>query len=322
MITNNRVITGEENTRLDHYLVEQLPEVTRTLIQKMIKQEFVTVNGKLEKANYRLQVGDTVIAKPMDIEPEIDSIIPEDIALNILFEDDDIIIINKQAGLVVHPGKGNYTGTLVHGLKHHCENLSTLNEALRPGIVHRLDQETSGIMVVAKTNNAHSNIAAQFQDRTVEKTYMGISWGIWKEKEGCIDVSLKRNRKNPTTFCVDESGRKAVTYFKVLQDFRYMSVVEFYPKTGRTHQIRIHAMHMNHSIVHDEKYNGGVNRTKGFLPEVQRDIKLLLKKMNRHALHAKQLSFNHPISGERVNFTAELPQDMQTMIEHMQTHYG
>ena len=322
MITNNRVITGEENMRLDHYLVKQLPEVTRTQIQKMIKQEFVTVNGKLEKANYRLQVGDTVIAKPMDIEPEIDSIIPEDIPLNILFEDDDIIIINKQAGLVVHPGKGNYTGTLVHGLKHHCENLSTLNEALRPGIVHRLDQETSGIMVVAKTNNAHSNIAAQFQDRTVEKTYMGISWGIWKEKEGCIDVSLKRNRKNPTTFCVDESGRKAVTYFKVLQDFRYMSVVEFYPKTGRTHQIRIHAMHMNHSIVHDEKYNGGVNRTKGFLPEVQRDIKLLLKKMNRHALHAKQLSFNHPISGERVNFTAELPQDMQTMIEHMQTHYG
>jgi 23S rRNA pseudouridine1911/1915/1917 synthase len=316
------VITGEENTRLDHYLVKQLPEVTRTQIQKMIKQEFVTVNGKLEKANYRLQVGDTVIAKPMDIEPEIDSIIPEDIPLNILFEDDDIIIINKQAGLVVHPGKGNYTGTLVHGLKHHCENLSTLNEALRPGIVHRLDQETSGIMVVAKTNNAHSNIAAQFQDRTVEKTYMGISWGIWKEKEGCIDVSLKRNRKNPTTFCVDESGRKAVTYFKVLQDFRYMSVVEFYPKTGRTHQIRIHAMHMNHSIVHDEKYNGGVNRTKGFLPEVQRDIKLLLKKMNRHGLHAKQLSFNHPISGERVNFTAELPQDMQTMIEHMQTHYG
>ena len=316
------MITGEENTRLDHYLVKQLPDVTRTLIQKMIKQEFVTVNGKLEKANYRLQVGDTVIAKPMDIEPEIDSIIPEDIPLNILFEDDDIIIINKQAGLVVHPGKGNYTGTLVHGLKHHCENLSTLNEALRPGIVHRLDQETSGIMVVAKTNNAHSNIAAQFQDRTVEKTYMGISWGIWKEKEGCIDVSLKRNRKNPTTFCVDESGRKAVTYFKVLQDFRYMSVVEFYPKTGRTHQIRIHAMHMNHSIVHDEKYNGGVNRTKGFLPEVQRDIKLLLKKMNRHALHAKQLSFNHPISGERVNFTAELPQDMQTMIEHMQTHYG
>jgi len=316
------VITGEENMRLDHYLVKQLPEVTRTQIQKMIKQEFVTVNGKLEKANYRLQVGDTVIAKPMDIEPEIDSIIPEDIPLNILFEDDDIIIINKQAGLVVHPGKGNYTGTLVHGLKHHCENLSTLNEALRPGIVHRLDQETSGIMVVAKTNNAHSNIAAQFQDRTVEKTYMGISWGIWKEKEGCIDVSLKRNRKNPTTFCVDESGRKAVTYFKVLQDFRYMSVVEFYPKTGRTHQIRIHAMHMNHSIVHDEKYNGGVNRTKGFLPEVQRDIKLLLKKMNRHGLHAKQLSFNHPISGERVNFTAELPQDMQTMIEHMQTHYG
>ncbi len=308
--------------RLDHYLVEQLPDVSRTHIQKMIKQEYITVNGKLEKANYRLQVGDLVIAKPLDIEPEIDSIIPEDISLNILFEDEDIIIINKQAGVVVHPGKGNYTGTLVHGLKHHCKKLSTLNDVLRPGIVHRLDQETSGVMVVAKTNNAHSNIAAQFQDRTVEKTYIGISWGRWIDKEGCIDVSLKRNRKNPTTFCVDESGRNAVTHYKVLQEFRFMSVVEFYPKTGRTHQIRIHAMHMNHSIVHDKKYNGGINRTKGFLPEVQRDIKLLLKKIGRHSLHAKQLSFSHPISGERVNFTAELPQDMQTMIDHMQTHYG
>lgn len=316
------MITGEENMRLDHYLVEQLPDVSRTHIQKMIKQENITVNGKLEKANYRLQVGDLVIAKPLEIEPEIDSIIPEDISLNILFEDEDIIIINKQAGVVVHPGKGNYTGTLVHGLKHHCKKLSTLNDVLRPGIVHRLDQETSGVMVVAKTNNAHSNIAAQFQDRTVEKTYIGISWGRWIDKEGCIDVSLKRNRKNPMTFCVDESGRNAVTHFKVLQEFRYMSVVEFYPKTGRTHQIRIHAMHMNHPIVHDEKYNGGVNRTKGFLPEVQRDIKLLVKKLGRHALHAKQLSFNHPVSGERVNFTAELPQDMQTMIDHMQTHYG
>lgn len=316
------MITGDENMRLDHYLVEQLPDVSRTHIQKMIKQENITVNGKLEKANYRLQVGDLVIAKPLEIEPEIDSIIPEDISLNILFEDEDIIIINKQAGVVVHPGKGNYTGTLVHGLKHHCKKLSTLNDVLRPGIVHRLDQETSGVMVVAKTNNAHSNIAAQFQDRTVEKTYIGISWGRWIDKEGCIDVSLKRNRKNPMTFCVDESGRNAVTHFKVLQEFRYMSVVEFYPKTGRTHQIRIHAMHMNHPIVHDEKYNGGVNRTKGFLPEVQRDIKLLVKKLGRHALHAKQLSFNHPVSGERVNFTAELPQDMQTMIDHMQTHYG
>lgn len=316
------MITGEENMRLDHYLVEQLPDVSRTHIQKMIKQEYITVNGKLEKANYRLQVGDLVIAKPLDIEPDLDSIIPEDISLNILFEDEDIIIINKQAGVVVHPGKGNYTGTLVHGLKHHCKKLSTLNDVLRPGIVHRLDQETSGVMVVAKTNNAHSNIAAQFQDRTVEKTYVGISWGRWIDKEGCIDVSLKRNRKNPTTFCVDESGRNAVTHFRVLQEFRYMSVVEFYPKTGRTHQIRIHAMHMNHPIVHDEKYNGGVNRTKGFLPEVQRDIKLLVKKLGRHALHAKQLSFNHPVSGERVNFTEELPQDMQTMIDHMQTHYG
>lgn len=316
------MIPDAENMRLDHYLVEQLRDVSRTQIQKMIKQEYVTVNEKCEKANYRLQVDDIVIAKPMDVDPEIDSIIPEDIPLNVLFEDEDIIIINKQAGLVVHPGKGNYSGTLVHGLKHHCKNLSTLNDALRPGIIHRLDQETSGVMVIAKTNNAHSNIAAQFQDRTVDKIYMGISWGIWKDKEGCIDVSLKRNRKNPTTFCVDESGRNAVTHYKILQEFRFMSLVEFYPKTGRTHQIRIHAMHMNHPIIHDEKYNGGINRTKGFLPEVERDIKLLLKKMGRHALHAKQLSFNHPISGERVNFTADLPQDMETMIAHMQTHYG
>jgi 23S rRNA pseudouridine1911/1915/1917 synthase len=177
-------------------------------------------------------------------------------------------------------------------------------------------------MVVAKTNNAHRKIAAQFQDRLVTKTYLGITWGVWKEQKGSINASLKRSRKDPTSFRVDETGRSAVTDYSVLKEYRYMSVVEFSPKTGRTHQLRVHAAHMNHSVINDEKYNGGLNRTKGFLPEVQRDIKLLLKKLGRHALHAQRLSFTHPQSGEMVNFTVELPQDMQSLIDYMQAHYG
>lgn len=322
MNTEKRVFAGVENTRLDHFLVEQFPEFSRTFIQQMIKSANVIVNGNIEKASYKLREGDIIMTRPMDVETEMDTIIPEPVPLDILFEDDEIIVINKQAGLVVHPGTGNSTGTLAHGLKHYCGDLSSINGSLRPGIVHRLDQDTSGVMVAAKTNQAHRQIAGQFQDRTVAKTYMGITWGMWKNDTGTIDAPLKRSRKDPTTYRVDNSGREAITDYIVLHEFRYMSQVEFQPKTGRTHQIRVHAAHEQHSIVNDEKYNGGLNRIKGFLPEVQKDIKLLLKKMGRHALHAKELSFNHPGTGEKVHFTAELPDDIQTMIKHMQNHYG
>lgn len=308
--------------RLDHFLVEQLPDNSRTQIQRMIKSENVTVNGRIEKSSYKLQEGDTVFTKAIEAEPELYTIMPESIPLDILFEDDHIIVINKQAGLVVHPGTGNPTGTLVHGLKSHCNDLSLINGSLRPGIVHRLDQDTSGVMVTAKTNKAHSIIADQFQNRSVNKTYLGITWGAWKKNKGIIEAPLKRSRKDPTTYRVDDSGREAVTDYKVLHEFRYMSTVEFYPKTGRTHQIRVHADHVHHPIVHDEKYNGGMNRTKGFLPEVQKDIKQLLQKMGRQALHAKELSFKHPETGDSVHYTAELPGDMQNMIEYMQKNYG
>lgn len=314
--------TDANEMRLDHYLVKQFSEFSRTQIQKMIKRDCVTVNECIEKVSYKLQEGDSILIKFMEFKSENQNIIPEHIPLDILFEDDEILVINKQSGLVVHPGKGNYTGTLVHGLKYYCKDLSSVNDASRPGIVHRLDQYTSGVMVVAKTNNAHRKIAKQFQDRLVSKSYIGITWGIWKEQNGIINASLKRSRKDPTSYRVDETGRNAETEYKVLNEFRYMSVVEFSPKTGRTHQLRIHSDHMNHSIIHDEKYNGGINRSKGFLPEVQRDIKLLLKKLGRHALHANSLSFLHPQSNEMVNFRADLPIDMKTVIDHMQSQYG
>lgn len=322
MNTEKRVYSDEEEIRLDHYLVKQFSDYSRTQIQKMIKNDHVTVNDCVEKVSYKLQEGDSIHIEFMEFKTGNQNIIPEPIPLDILFEDDEILVINKQAGLVVHPGTGNYTGTLVHGLKYYCTDLSSVNDASRPGIVHRLDQYTSGVMVVAKTNNAHRKIAAQFQDRLVTKTYLGITWGVWKEQKGSINASLKRSRKDPTSFRVDETGRSAVTDYSVLKEYRYMSVVEFSPKTGRTHQLRVHAAHMNHSVINDEKYNGGLNRTKGFLPEVQRDIKLLLKKLGRHALHAQRLSFTHPQSGEMVNFTVELPQDMQSLIDYMQAHYG
>ena len=316
------VYSGQEEIRLDHYLVTQFPDRSRSQIQRMVKDQLVTVNEEIARSSYKLQINDRIAIVQIDRPAEITHIEPEKISLNIVFEDDEIIVINKPAGLLVHPGTGQSTGTLVHGLAYHCKDLSNINGAIRPGIIHRLDQETSGIMVAAKTNRAHKHIADQFQKRSVEKKYIGITWGEWNEKDGVIDQSLKRSRKDATSYVVDENGRTASTHYKVIKEFRYMSHVEFYPKTGRTHQIRVHASAMNHPIVHDMKYNGGENRLKGFLPEVKRDLLQLLKLLGRHALHAHHLSFQHPSSGKKMNFEAEIPGDIQQLMDHLTENYG
>jgi len=224
--------------------------------------------------------------------------------------------------LVVHPGTGVKDNTLVNGLMFYTSALSEINGSTRPGIVHRLDRDTSGVMVIAKTNLAHRKIAEQFENKLVTKTYIGLTWGIWTENEGLIDEPIKRKRSDPTSFTVDETGRKATTGYKIERAWRYISNVRFYPKTGRTHQIRIHAAHMGHPIVADQKYGGGENRTKGFLPEVTRELQQVLTILERHALHAMSLEFVHPETAKTVSFQAPLPEDFNDTINLLNEKYG
>lgn len=320
---NSTRIVFSDNTpqRLDHYLVRKYSDFSRSKIQRLIKNHSVKVNDTSVKTGYQLQMGDVIMIEEFEDQNRLQNIIPEPIPLEIIHEDESILVINKPPGMVVHPGTGNLTGTLVNGLIYYYNELSSVNGPLRPGIVHRLDQETSGVIITAKNNKAHRMIANQFKERLIIKKYMGITWGEWKESRGSIEASLKRNRKDPTSYLVDDSGRTAITHFKIIKSFRYMSFVEFLPKTGRTHQIRVHCCYVHHPIVYDRKYNGGLNRIKGFIPEVQKDLRTVIKRIGRHALHANEITFIHPDTGNNVTFEAPIPADMQMVISHLYKHY-
>ena len=310
------------NMRLDKYLSEQLVDYSRSQIQVMIQDGKVMIDGRKEKSSYRLQGSEAIVVDPIQSQPSPVIIEPQDIPLSIVYEDDSIIVIDKQSGLVVHPGTGQKDNTLVNGLMFYTSSLSDINGSNRPGIVHRLDQDTSGVMVVAKTNFAHRKIAEQFENKQVKKTYIGLTWGIWIENEGLIDEPIKRKRSDPTSFNVDETGRKATTGYKIERAWRYISKVQFYPKTGRTHQIRVHADHMGHPIVADQKYGGGEKRTKGFLPEVTKELRQILPILERHALHAMSIEFLHPETTKTVSFQAPLPDNINSAIKLLNEKYG
>ena len=310
------------NMRLDKYLSDQLVDYSRSQIQAMIQDGKVMIDGRKEKSSYRLQGSEAIVVNPIESQPIPVIIEPQDIPLSILYEDDAILVINKQSGLVVHPGTGQKDNTLVNGLMFYTSSLSEINGSNRPGIVHRLDQDTSGVMVIAKTNLVHRKIAEQFENKQVKKTYIGLTWGLWTENEGLIDEPIKRKRSDPTSFNVDETGRKATTGYKIERAWRYISKVQFYPKTGRTHQIRVHADYMGHPIVADKKYGGGENRTKGFLPEVTRELQQVLTILERHALHAMSLEFVHPETEKTVSFQAPLPDDLNDTIKLLNKKYG
>ncbi len=301
--------------RLDHFLGEQAASLSRTRAKEIILAGLVTLNGELAKPSARVEPGDVIEA---DV-PELEALRadPETIPLDVLYEDDDIIVVNKPAGMVVHPAPGSATGTLVNALLGRGAVLSEAGGALRPGIVHRLDRHTSGIILVAKNNPAHRALAAAFQERRVSKRYLAIVWGSLGEAEGTIDEPVGRRRSDRKRMWVTTNGREAVTGWKVREEFPAASLVELSPKTGRTHQIRVHVAHLHHPVVGDADYGGVRKSFADVPPHFRRDAKRLNAIAERQALHARGLAFEHPSSGDAMRFTAPLPDDFADLLSFL-----
>ncbi len=301
--------------RLDHYLVNQLAKYSRSRVQSFIRSGQVLVNGNKCKTGYSLEMNDIIQVDVPKQESNFKKLIPENLNLNIIHEDESIIVINKPAGIIVHPGIGVNSGTVANGLAYHFRKLSNINGDLRPGVVHRLDKDTSGVMIIAKTNSAHAFLADQFKERKVKKKYIGLTWGVWDNEKGEINKPLLRDKKDPTKYSICVNGKNSITKYEVQKLFRHSSLVSFFPLTGRTHQIRVHASYYGHPIFGDEKYGGGVSRSKGFLPEFKSHYKRMIDKFNRHALHAEKLELIHPISKEIVKFDAPLPKEYLDLVK-------
>ena len=300
---------SKKGIRLDHFLVSRTTSLSRTKIQSLIRSGNVLVNGHKCKTGYLLELNDMVHMNIPEIDNCEDQLVPENQNLDIIFEDEYLIAVNKPAGLVVHPGIGISSNTLANGLKYHFNKLSDIGGMLRPGIVHRLDKNTSGVLLVAKTNEVHTFLASQFRERSIEKKYFALTWGIWSEKKGIIQEPLSRNRKDPRNYQVDSSGKESITGFRVEEVFRHITSVAFYPKTGRTHQIRVHASFKGHPIVGDSKYGGKHSKTRGYLPEFEKYYNNELDKFSRHALHASKIKFKHPFSKKFIILEAPLPKE-------------
>jgi len=312
MSDNFTYFVNEENIRLDHFLAKKLTDVSRSKIQLAIKSGQVLVDGEKLKSSTILK-GDEKVEGELHVELE-DVILGEDIPLDIIFEDDELAIINKTSGMVVHPGSGNYNGTLVNALVYHFKSLSQLYNA-RPGIVHRLDKDTSGVIVIAKTDKSHRLLSQQFAERKVKKVYKAIAWGSVSEK-GDIKGLIGRHPANRKAFkMVRNLGRESLTRFVLTEHLPPLSLVTLYPKTGRTHQIRVHLKSIGHPIVADELYGGGKNMIKSFHVKYIQLLNILFKNMNRLALHAEKLEIIHPLTGSKMRFQASMPNDMVNALD-------
>ena len=301
----------EENIRLDQFLVKKLADVSRSKIQLAIKSGQVLVDGEKLKSSAILK-GAEKVEGVLLVEIE-DEIFAEDIPLDILYEDDDLAIINKISGMVVHPGSGNHDGTLVNALIYHFKSLSELNNS-RPGIVHRLDKDTSGVIVIAKNDKSHQRLSEQFAERTVKKVYKAIAWGGLPEK-GEVEGLIGRHPANRKAFkMVNNLGRESLTRFVLEESLLPLSYVSLYPKTGRTHQIRVHLKSIGHPILADDMYGGGKKMIKSFHVKYTQILNRLFKNMNRVALHAEKLEITHPTTGSLMRFQAPIPDDMENAL--------
>jgi len=308
---------SNKGIRLDHFLVSRTTSLSRTKIQSLIRSGNVLVNGHKCKTGYLLELNDLIHMNiPETVNCE-DQLVPENLNLEIIFEDEYLIAVNKPAGLVVHPGVGVSNNTLVNGLKYHFNNLSDVGGMLRPGIVHRLDKDTSGVILVAKTNEVHSFLANQFKERVIEKKYFALTWGNWNRGKGTIQEPIARSRKDPRNYQVDAFGKESITSYKINKIFRHMTLVAFYPKTGRTHQIRVHSSFKGHPIVGDKKYGGRHSKTRGYLPDFEKYYNDELIKFNRHALHASKIKFKHPCSKKLIILEAPLPKEYLNLLSNI-----
>ena len=293
------IIENSDNlTRLDKYLTGELDDLSRTQIQNLIKEDNVLVNGKHAKANYILQIGDEIvitIPDPVDID-----IKKEDIPLDIYYEDEDVIVINKPSGMVVHPALGNYSGTVVNALMYHCKDLSGINGINRAGIVHRIDKDTSGLIVCCKSDLAMKSLSHQFLEKSVDRKYIAICYGVINHNLGRIDAPLGRDPENRKRYAVVDDGKHAVTNFKVLERFKEYTLLELALDTGRTHQIRVHMKYIGHPIVGDPLYG-----PRNVIGE------------NGQYLHAQTLGFTHPRTGKRLEFTSPLPDFFTEFLESL-----
>ncbi len=320
LFEHHRIVAdrGQALLRIDKFLMDRLPNVTRTKIQDGIHNGFVLVNEKPIKPNYKVHPLD-VITISLPEPPRDTEVVPENIPLNIVFEDEHLLVINKPAGMVVHPAYQNWTGTVVNALAYHFQNLPEMpGNAGRPGLVHRIDKDTSGLLVIAKSEIALTQLAKQFFDHTIERTYWAIVWGIPEPPQGTINVHVGRSLKDrrvTTAFPEGDFGRHAITHYKLLRDLRYVSLVECKLETGRTHQIRAHMKHIGHTLFNDAMYGGDQIQKGTVFAKYKQFVENCFKIIPRQALHAKTLGFKHPATKEWLQFDSELPSDFVDVLE-------
>ena len=295
---NIKIISNESGIRIDKFIT--IDGISRAMIQNLIEENKITVNGKNIKSNYKIKEND-IIDITLDDPKEAD-ILAEDIPLDIVYEDDCMLVVNKPQGMVVHPAPGNYTGTLVNALMHHCKgSLSGINGVMRPGIVHRIDKDTSGLLLVAKTDEAHESLSEQIQNKTVKREYICVTEGLVKPKKGIIDAPIGRHHLNRLKMAVTPTNSKhAVTHFEVLEYFKNASLVKCVLETGRTHQIRVHMLYIGHGVMGDPLY---LNKNSRNLPG--------------QALHARCIGFNHPKTKEYMEFYAEEPEVFKNLVNNL-----
>ncbi len=309
---------GQSPLRIDKYLMNRIENATRNKIQEGAKNGSVFVNGVPVKSNYKVKPFDEI--KVLFAHPPYENLlVGEDIPLDVVYEDDTLLVVNKPAGMVVHPGHGNYSGTLINALIYRFDNLPN-NSSDRPGLVHRIDKDTSGLLVIAKTEQAMTHLSLQFAEKTSEREYVALVWGNIEEDEGTVEGNIGRHPKNRlqnTVYFGDEAdkGKPAITHYKVLERLGYVTLVSCKLETGRTHQIRVHMKHIGHTLFNDERYGGDKILKGTTFTKYKQFVDNCFKVLPRQALHAKTLGFTHPKTGKFMQFTSEIPEDMQQCIE-------